>query len=320
MSHEIEFQDGKAQMAWVGQVPWHGLGTEVSADLTPDEMMAAAGVDWSVRKEPAFIDIDGQRIDIGRSALVRDRDDRILDVVTNDWEPLQNSEAFEFFNEYIVAGDMEMHTAGSLKNGRIVWALAKTKESFSLFNGDTVESYLLFTNPHQFGKSIDVRFTNTRVVCNNTLTLSLNTASSNMARITHRNEFDPEAVKETMAISSRKLSDYKEMAEFLGSKPCRGEDVVEYFKRAFPVLSSKEDGGKKAISKNAAIACELIEQQPGFEYAPGTYWSAFNTVTFMTNHILGRSRDNRVQSLWYGANKNLNVSALKTAVDMAEAV
>lgn len=320
MSHEIEFQDGKAQMAWVGQVPWHGLGTKVDPDLTPDEMMTAAGVDWSVRKEPAFIELEGKRIDIGRSALVRDTDERVLDVVTNDWEPLQNAQAFEFFNEYIVAGDMEMHTAGSLKGGRIVWALAKTKESFSLFNGDTVESYLLFTNPHQFGKSIDVRFTNTRVVCNNTLTLSLNSASSNMARITHRNEFDAEAVKETMAISSRKLSDYKEMAEFLGSKRYDKENIVEYFQRVFPVLSSKEDGGKKVLSKNAGIALELLEQQPGFQYAPGTFWSAFNTATFMTNHVLGRSRDNRLQSLWYGANKNLNVSALKTAVEMAEAV
>ena len=35
-----------------------------------------------------------------------------------------------------MAGDMEMHTAGSLKNGQMVWALAKTKESFELFNGD----------------------------------------------------------------------------------------------------------------------------------------------------------------------------------------
>lgn len=319
MSHMIEIVEGKANMAWAGQVPWHGLGVEIPADLTPDQIMAVAGVDWTVEKVPAYVDIGGRQVDIGRSALVRSSDDKVLDVVTTDWEPLQNSEAFRFFNEYVEAGDMEMHTAGSLKGGRIVWALAKIKESFTLFEGDKVESFLLFTNPHEFGKSIDVRFTNTRVVCNNTLTLSLNSASSNMARITHRSEFDAEAVKETMGIASSKLADYKEMASYLGSKTYNNEDIVTYFKRVFPVLSSKEPEAQKSISKNAAIALNILEQQPGFEFAPGTYWSAFNAATFMTNHVLGRSVDNRVQSLWYGANKNLNVKALEIACEMADA-
>ncbi len=318
MSHMIEFTDGKANMAWVGQVPWHGLGTEVPADLTPGQIMKAAGVDWGVEKIPAFSTINGKQVDIGHSALVRDRDGKILDVVTNDWEPLQNSEAFEFFNEYIEAGDMEMHTAGSLRDGKIVWALAKTKDSFTLFGGDTVESYLLFTNPHQFGKSIDIRFTNTRVVCNNTLTLANSESAKNGARITHRSEFDPEQVKTTMGIAHSKMADYREMAEFLGSKKYKEEDVVSYFKRIFPVLSGKNEA-RKVLSKNARVGIELLEQQPGFEYAPGTYWSLFNAATFMTNHVLGRSQDNRVQSLFYGASKNLNIKALETAVEMAAA-
>jgi hypothetical protein len=84
-------------------------------------------------------------------------------------------------------------------------------------------------------------------------------------------------------------------------------------------LSSKRLEDQKVISKNAGIALNILEQQPGFEHAPGTYWSAFNAATFMTNHVLGRSADNRVQSLWYGANKDLNVKALEIACEMAEA-
>ena len=56
----------------------------------------------------------------------------MLDVVGDNWNPVQNSEAFEFFSEYCLAGDMEMHTAGSLKGGQMVWALAKVKESFDI--------------------------------------------------------------------------------------------------------------------------------------------------------------------------------------------
>ena len=48
MSHELEMIDGKAQMAYAGDVPWHGLGVKVSNDLTPQQMLEAAGLDWTV--------------------------------------------------------------------------------------------------------------------------------------------------------------------------------------------------------------------------------------------------------------------------------
>jgi hypothetical protein len=59
MAHEIEMVNGKAQMAYSGALPWHGLGVEVPADLTPDQMLEAAGLNWTVTKVPAYADIDG---------------------------------------------------------------------------------------------------------------------------------------------------------------------------------------------------------------------------------------------------------------------
>ena len=95
---------------------------------------------------------------------------------------------------------MEMHTAGALKGGQIVWALAKVKESFDLFKGDTVESYLLFSSPHKFGQSIDVRFTPIRVVCNNTLTLSLDQNSVNSVKVSHKRAFNADEVKDMLGL------------------------------------------------------------------------------------------------------------------------
>ena len=314
MAHMIEMLDGKVSMAWAGETPWHGLGTKVPNDLTPEQMLKAANLDWTVTPVPAFAEINGKQVDIGRSALVRDRDNKILDVITNDWIPNQNSTAFEFFDDFIAAGDMEMHTAGSLRDGQIVWALAKVKESFELFGGDTVESYLLFTNPHKYGYSIDVRFTPIRVVCNNTLSLSLGTKSEKMVKVSHRNEFDGDSVKETLGIAKEKLVKYKEMASYLGSKRYNEESIVDYFTRVFPVT-----GYKKEISKNAQIALDVIDQQPGAEFAEGSWWQAFNAVTFLTDHVIGRSADNRLQSSWYGFNKGLKTRALESAVEFADA-
>lgn len=317
MAHMIEVVDGFAHIAYAGETPWHGLGVKVPADLSPEQMLQAAHLNWKVSKIPAFAKVAGKQIPVGRSALVRDSDNKILDVISDDWNPCQNADAFEFFNDFVGAGDMEMHTAGSLKDGKIVWALAKVKESFELFNGDKVDSYLLFTNPHQYGQSIDIRFTPIRVVCNNTLTLSLNSNSNQMVKISHRNEFNGDQVKEMLGVAKEKLATYKEMAAFLGSKRYTDETLSAYFSRVFPLTSNKTEN--KELSRNARIALDVMDQQPGASFAEGSWWQAFNAVTFMTDHVVGRSADTRLQSAWFGLNRAVKTRALESAVEYAEA-
>jgi len=318
MAHMIEMINGKAQMAYTGEVPWHGLGTQVPADLTPDQMLEAAGLNWSVSKVPAFAEINGVQVPVGRSALVRSSDSSMLDVVSDDWNPIQNSEAFEFFNDFIGAGDMSMETAGSLRDGQIVWGLAKVNDTFELFGGDRVDGYLLFTNFHKYGFSTDVRFTSVRAVCNNTVTAALSEKVQNMVKISHRKAFNGDEVKSVLGVAHDRLAQYKEAAAFLGSKRYTDETVVDYFKRVFPVSGSHENK-KKEVSRNALTAVDVLMNQPGTEFAPGSWWQAFNAVTYMTDHVMGRNADNRLTSSWYGGNRNLKSKALETAIEMAEA-
>ena len=317
MAHELEIVNGKAKMVYAGTVPWHGLGKQISPDLTPEQVLAEAGLDWEVSKVPAFANIAGKQTAVGWSALVRSEDNKVLDVVSEDWNPVQNQEAFEFFNDFIAEGDMEMHTAGSLRGGQIVWALAKVKDSFELFGGDRVDSYLHFTNFHKYGCSTDVRFTPIRVVCNNTLTLSLNTKVERMVKISHRREFDGDNVKLMLGVAQEKLSKYKEMAKFLGAKRYTADSMVDYFKSVFPV--SGPENSKKEISKSAKTALGVVDTQPGAEFARGSFWQLFNTVTYLTDHLAGKTADTRLQSAWYGSNKVLKTRALETAIEMAEA-
>ena len=317
MAHELEIVNGKAKMVYAGTVPWHGLGKQISPDLTPDQVLAEAGLDWEVSKVPAFANIAGKQTAVGWSALVRSEDNKVLDVVSDDWNPVQNQEAFEFFNDFIAEGDMEMHTAGSLRGGQIVWALAKVKDSFELFGGDRVDSYLHFTNFHKYGCSTDVRFTPIRVVCNNTLTLSLNKNVERMVKVSHRQEFDGNNVKLMLGVAQEKLSKYKEMAKFLGAKRYTADSMVDYFKSVFPV--SGPENSKKEISKSAKTALGVVDTQPGAEFARGSFWQLFNTVTYLTDHLAGKTADTRLQSAWYGSNKMLKTRALETAIDMAEA-
>lgn len=315
MAHLVE------TMAYAGEVPWHGLGVSVSNDLTPNQMMEKAGLDWTVQKVDSFVRVGDQEIATGQQALVRSSDNKILTNVGKDWNPVQNEEAFEFFSEYVLAGDMEMHTAGSLKEGKMVWALAKVKESFDILGGDQVDSYLLFSNPHEYGKSIDVRFTPIRVVCNNTLTMSLHAQANNSVKINHRSEFNADLVKETLGIAHEKFAKYKETAEFLASKRYSAEALIQYYNEIFPRSYDKNRKVEKFedLTRTAQDAVGVLHTQPGAEFAEGSWWQALNSVTFLTDHKMGRSTDSRLTSSWFGVNQSRKVKAINKAIEYAEA-
>ena len=75
----------------------------------------------------------------------------------------------------------------------------------------------------------------------------------------------------------------------------------------------------EAHSRAAQLAVDMLDTQPGSNYAPGSWWNAYNSVTFLTDHVLGRSNDTRMTSAWFGANQARKVQALNLAVEMAEA-
>ena len=316
MAHQVE------TMAYAGEVPWHGLGTPVSNDLTPVQMMQKAGLDWKVQEVESFIEFNGKKMSTGQKSLVRSTDGSILTNVGENWNPVQNEQAFEFFHEFVMKGDMEMHTAGSLKEGKMVWALAKVKESFDILGSDRIDSYLLFSNPHQYGKAIDVRFTPIRVVCNNTLSLSLDEKSVNSVKMGHRVEFNPSTVKQAFGIASEKMKTYKEMAQFLSGKRFNQDSYIEYLNTVFPRTSDKRVKDKAltadTLSRNAKLAYDSLESQPGAEYGEGSWWQAFNSVTFITDHVQGRNADNRLYSSWFGGNQVRKRDALKSAIEYAE--
>lgn len=317
MAHELEMINGEAQMAYRASQgkPWHGLGVPVSDDMTPMEMMKVAGLDWEVEKVDTFYRYKGDNHRTGQQALVRSTDGKILTQVGEGWNPVQNAEAFDFFTDFVKAGDMVMDTAGSLKDGQIVWALADVRDGFSLFNGDDVRGYLLFSNPHQYGKAIDIKFVMERVVCNNTLTVALHEKGQPAVRVNHRSVFDADKVKEILGLGHNKVEKFKEAAEFLGSKQYDRAQLERFFGKIFGE-SSRED---KVLSRTAERAMEIVENQPGDHFRPGTWWNAYNAVTYLTDHELCRSQDTRLTAAWFGGNAKRKVDALDLALEMADA-
>jgi phage/plasmid-like protein (TIGR03299 family) len=323
MAHELEMRDGQASMAYVGEVPWHGLGIQVPPNLTPSEFQVAAGLNWRVIKAPLYADTALGSIEIpGQCALVRDVDQKFISLVPEDWQETQNDEMFEFFDEFFARDEVEMSTGGSLFDGRMVWAMAKLKESFTVFGKDRIDGNLLFSMPHEYGKAIDIRLTPVRVVCNNTLTLALSsdTDTQFQVRKTHRTEFNADFAKMALGVATTKMAQYKEQAEFLGSRRCTDEQVNQYFSELFIGKNWNEPTakGKPKTSRNMEIVQGLLHSQPGAEFAEGSWWQPFNAVTFYWDHMSQLDVNKRLDSIWYGQGKTKKHQALNLALDMAK--
>jgi hypothetical protein len=139
----------------------------------------------------------------------------------------------------------------------------------------------------------------------------------------HRNEFNPDMVKEQMGIASEKFAKYKEMATFLSTKQFSMDALVQYYNEVFPrTYQGKKDVQVKTfadLSSNGQKAFSYLETQPGAEYGAGSWWQALNSVTYLTDHKMGRETDSRLTSAWFGANQTRKIRAVEKAVEFAVA-
>jgi phage/plasmid-like protein (TIGR03299 family) len=320
MAAEVE------SMAYVGQVPWHKSGFHVTNEMTLEEFQDVSGTNWTVEKVPSFILINGVYVPNGSGSLIRNSDNKILTnlPVLDTWNPVQNKEGFEFFRDAIQKLGWKVETAGSLKGGQRVWVLVKLPESFAILKGkDQTDLYFLFTISHKYGEAIDIRLTMIRVVCMNTLMAALRGKSEVCLTLNHRRPFDAEEAKKALGLAQQSMTEYKEAVEFLASKRFKFDDALKFYTTVFP-LAAKTVADKPAndnvqLSRAAQKAWSVLNTQPGAELGEGTYWQLFNSVTYATDHLLGRSEDTRLHSAWYGPNKAKKVVALNTALELAKA-
>lgn len=295
-------------------VPWQKYGHRSRVDASPREFQRDAGLDWRVDTLPTYVKTDdGEEIDTGRMALVRSSDNKVLDTVGQNWNPVQNEEAFDFFQEFVEANHMRMDTAGSLRGGRHVFISAKMHGDFELFGGDTITGHLLFSLPHQYGKSYEIRHANVREICLNTLSTALRFDTATSIKKSHRTIFDPESIKFTMGLAREDSNSFQKMARFLGTRRFNEETLYQYIADQF---GEKDEG----LTKKGIKVMDLVDEQPGADFARGSWWQAFNAVTHFYDHHAGHAKQDelRTYNSLFGDANNKKRKAAASAIEYAE--
>lgn len=286
--------------------------------ISPQKLLVDSGLNWHASKVDTFFKdpTTGDVHKTGKQALVRSTDMAVLSPnVGKEWQPVQNATALAFFDEFCKAGDMRMESAGALRGGKYVYAYAKIDEAFELPGRDLVEARMLFCNPHIVGHSANIFFTPRRLVCLNQLPM-LFRQNEGRFRHVHTAIFDPEEAKAALGLSKGMFKEFEQQARFLAGKRYDAVNLEQYFMRLFP------NGGATAndnngMSRRAMLCLANLESQPGANMSEGSWWQAFNTVTYVADHVLGRSEDARQANAWFGWTRARKQEALQLALKVA---
>jgi phage/plasmid-like protein (TIGR03299 family) len=309
MAHEILIENGKYSMMYIGEKPWHGLGQQLSSPATAAEAIEASNLNWKVMKQPIYAGDADKQLVKDRFAVVREdlwekKMSPVFGIVGKEYTPLQNHEAFNFFDDIVGKKAAIYHTAGALGDGERVWILAKLPSDIQVIGDDIAEKYLLLSNSHDGNSSVQIKFTPIRVVCNNTLTMALNNGPT--LRVPHTKDLHNRLreVEKLMGIVHKRFDQIEDTFKEMSKIQLNREKLSNYLEFVFPNPKNPDDKRNvERIKRERSMAEYFFESGRGNQLpgVGGTLWAAYNGITELIDHRQTRqSDDRRLNSLWFG--------------------
>lgn len=322
MAHNVQ------SMAYYGEVPWHGLGKQVHKGISAKELIQAAGLDWVVELKPARgsrkINEQGEfsRYEIVRLPRpARGEEEVLFGVVSRRYQALQNSDAFGFFDPIVGENKAYYETAGALGEGERVWVMARLPDAMKIAPGDECQKYLLLSNTHNGEGAVTVKFTAVRVVCQNTLMLSM-TDNQKTYRVRHSQKMQMrlEELSDFLAATQSVYLEAEKLFQRMAKIKLEQEAFRGYLEAVFPRTPKQQAEG--GMPERWGLIRELYESWPDLqiEGARGTLWGAYNAVTLHVDHqklSQAETSEKRLDRIWFGSGAEFKLKALEKAREMS---
>jgi phage/plasmid-like protein (TIGR03299 family) len=319
MAHNLEQRDGQASMFYIGDVPWHQLGRHLNKPATASEAMDAARLNYRVVKRPMKAIINGHKYsDVPNAfATVRTDTNQVLGVVGARYEPVQNSDAFNFFDPLVDREEAIYHTAGVLGRGEKIWLLAKLPDFIKVGKKmDPVEKFVLLYNSHDGSSVVRCKLTPIRVVCNNTLSAALNGAEQEV-RIRHTASAADrlKQAHEILGLTNQLYQQLDYIFNRMALKKVTGSQLLDYVTKLIPDNPVAENNTRTENLRSKII--DLHDSVKDASMHKGNLFGAYNAVTEYVDHYSSqKDASKQLKSIWFGSGENLKKRAYQLAESM----
>lgn len=314
-----------SSMAYVNETPWHGLGNQLAPKQPIEVWAKQAGMDWSIEEAEVRYVSGNAGTNLGsihafpeQKVLYRSDTKAPLSVVSRRFNVVQPLQVLDFYRDLVEFSGYELETAGVLKDGKKLWALAKTGQTATLKGRDRVNGYLLLATACDGSLATTAQFTSVRVVCNNTLAIALGD-STGAVKVPHRSQFDAQAVKRQLGIAVSSWDGF--MVRMKALSECKVNDTTAeaFFRRVLTYPATGANTPVAATNDSAVKAVQELFAGRGkgadMASAAGTAWGLLNSVTeFVDHQRRARSDDNRRDSAWFGVGATLKQKAWDEAL------
>ena len=325
MAHLIE------SMAYIGETPWHGLGNELAPKQPIEVWAKQAGMDWRIESSDVSYMANNDK---GQSLILPFDNNKVLyrsdtleplSVVSQRYQEVQPREILEFYRDLTEQSHFELETAGVLKGGRKMWALARTGQSTTLKGGDVSNGYLLLATACDGTLATTAQFTSIRVVCNNTLAISLANGSGGVVKVPHSTSFEGDRVKQQLGVSVKQWDEHMYQMKQLTQRRVTQAQAANYLNRVFndqdnDIILFNSAKKEKDVVPNAKAMNQVMSMFNGqgrgadLDAARDTAYGLLCAMTeFVDHERRAMSTDHRLDSAWFGAGAKLKDKSLEEA-------
>jgi len=286
MSHELSIRaDGTVEFACANRPAWHNLGTVLPTAPDSETMIKEAHLDWQVFPDPVYVPGMKGTFDKVPDVVANRRSDTglVLGIVSDRYKIVQNVEAFNFLDGLLQDGIMRFESAGALRGGRQVFALARMPSvQYDVADGDTLLNYILFSTSHSGDSSLYATPTTVRVVCANTH----RQATKDLKGLRHMGNIVQklETAKKYLSQFDEAFTLFRDKARVLATKPMTEAQQEEYVNTLFPPVD--KDGRGKTIRDNKVEQLKKIGIA-NMNIVPAianTYWKSYNDFSELVDH------------------------------------
>jgi phage/plasmid-like protein (TIGR03299 family) len=303
MAHNLELdQNGQASMFFTGDVPWHQLGRRLQKPATAAEAMEAAQLDYTVVKKPLKAIIHARHfVDVPNAfATVRTDTNVVLGVIGSRYQPVQNKDAFSFFDPLVDKSEAIYHTAGVLGRGEKIWLLSKLPDYIRVGpKNDPIEKFILLYNSHDGSSVVRVKITPIRVVCNNTLTTALSGTDAEV-RIRHTASATDKLreAHKVLVLTNQLYMELDYIFNRMALRKVTATQLLEYCKTLIPDNAEAESNTRTENIRNQII--RLHDDTNDASMHRGNLFGAYNAVTEYVDHAAQSDSSKHLRSIWFG--------------------